>query len=174
MFVPRALPAICLTALVAAGSAMADARTTAVAQAFADHCFNPRLTAQTAQAGLGPSGARIDFYDLRPFSSVPPSQPTVRPQTPGTDRRCEVASDGYHFEIAQHWVDIGLDREGLLHKNTDVPANFPIQSGTTAISAVQLNPNRIAVIQIGLRKGPNGNETFINVERLVPLDEVSK
>lgn len=174
MFVPRVLPAICLTSLLGAGSAVADAQATAVAKAFANNCFNPRLTAETAQQTLAVSGARVDFYDLSPFSGAAPSKPEGRAPTPRTDRRCEVASDGYHFKIAQRWVESGLEREGLSRSVTGVPPHFPVQPGTTFIVATRLNPSRIAVVQIGLRDGPNGDETFINLERMVPSDEVGK
>lgn len=167
----RALTVICLTAFPAAGSAMAQGQSEAVAKAFAENCFNPRLTAQTAQAQLGPSGARIDFYDLRPAFGGPSSKPTGRARTPNTDRRCEVASDGYHFAVAERWVNIGLRREKLATKTTRVPPSFPAQDGTTSISAVRLNARRVAIVQIGLRKGPNGDETFINVERLAPEED---
>ncbi|MEP3440395.1 MAG: succinyl-CoA synthetase subunit beta [Sulfitobacter sp.] len=170
----RALIVICLTAIPAAGSAMAQGRWEAVARAFAENCFNPRLTAKTAQATLAPSGARIDFYDLRPAFGGSSSKPTGRAATPGTDRRCEVASDGYHFEIAKRWAENGLRREKLAKRETRVPLNFAVQSGTTSVSAYRLNASQLAILQIGLRQGPNGNETFINVERLAPRERPNR
>ncbi|WP_254796861.1 hypothetical protein [Sulfitobacter albidus] len=50
-----------------------------------------------------------------------------------------------------------------------MPETFPAQDGTTFIAARQLNPKRIAVVQVGTRPGPNGTETFVSVERLDPL-----
>lgn len=163
-----------LVALTGAGSAVAAQDAAAVGKAFADHCFSPYLTAETAQANLGPSGARIDFYDLRPFSSVAPSPVTGRARTAGTDRRCEVAFDGVDPILAFDWLATGLKQEKLLEHATDVPKSFSPQSGLFTIGAAQLNPNRIAVVQVGVRGGPNGDETFINVERLVPLTEASE
>ncbi|MEM9320596.1 MAG: succinyl-CoA synthetase subunit beta [Pseudomonadota bacterium] len=146
------------------GLAQADA-----ASAFADHCFSPFLTAQAAAANL-PSGH--DFYDLDPFrDSNPISEPRGRPATPGTDRRCEVAFDGADVEAGIAAVTQGLRKEGI-DTEAAVPADFPAQAGTGFIAARQLNPTRIAVVQVGTRPGPNGVETFISVERLVPLYEV--
>ena len=162
---------LCLTASLAAGSAVAAQDAASVGKAFADHCFSPHLTAETAQSKMGPSGARIDFYDLRPFSAPAVSPVTGRTHTPGTDRHCEVAFDGFDAMTATNWLSAGLKREGLLHKKAEVPANFMRQDGMSIIAAVQLNPDRIAVVQIGVR-GPTGQpETFINVERLIPLSE---
>lgn len=161
---------LCLAGLGAWPAAAAqDAE--AVGRAFAQHCFSPYMTAQTAQDALSPSGARIDFYDLRPFSSAAPSSVTGRAATPGTDRRCEVAFDGTALETADHWVITGLTQERLLARQIDVPADFPLSPNTTKAAAVQLNPNRIAVTQIGTRLGPNGVETYMNVERMIPLSE---
>jgi hypothetical protein len=142
------------------------------AEAFAAHCFSPFLTAETAAECLAPG--RVDFYDLRPFSGVNPvSPPMGRPVTPGTDRRCEVAFDGEHVESVMEAIVTGLTQEGILSEAT-VPADFPAQSGTAFIAARYLNRNRIAVVQVGTRPGPYGTETFINVERLVPLSETSQ
>lgn len=163
--------AVCLSAFLAAGSAVAAQDANAVGKAFADHCFSPYLTAQTAATHLAPSGARFDFYDLRPFSSAAPSPVVGRAATPGTDRRCEVAFDGQHEQSARDWLITGLTQEGLHQKTAEVPDGFVRQAGSTYIAAAQLNPNRIAVVQTGLRTGPNGDETFISVERLTPLNE---
>lgn len=165
-----------LSLALSTGSAAATAQHAASAgKAFADHCFSPHLTAQTAREHLAPSGARIDFYDLRPFSNAAPSPVTGRSQTAGTDRRCEVAFDGSDPQTAIRWLKTGLTHEGLADRTTDVPAGFPRQNGTTFIAAAQLNPNRIAVVQVGVRSSTAGTpETFLNVERLFPLDEASK
>lgn len=162
---------ICLTASLAAGSAVAAQDAATVGKAFADHCFSPHLTAETAQANIGPTGARIDFYDLRPFSAAAPSPVTGRALTPGTDRRCEVAFDGADPTTAFNWLYTGLKYEGLLRNTAEVPKDFAAQSGTTFIAAAKLNPNRIAVVQVGVRGASDMPETFINVERLIPLDE---
>lgn len=166
---------LCLTATLVAGSAVAAQDAASVGQAFADHCFNPRLTAQTAQANLGPSGARIEFYDLRPFTSAAASPVTGRAKTSGTDRRCEVAFDGSDPQTAIKWVRTGLTQEGLADKAADVPEDFRPISGTVFIGAAQLNPNRIAIVQVGVRNSlAGGQETYLNVERLTPLNEATQ
>lgn len=158
-------------ALVSATAPLAAQDADAAGRAFADHCFSPYLTAETAQTKITPSGARLEFYDLHPFSSASASPVTGRAATPGTDRRCEVAFDGAHQQKAIEWLGTGLEQEGLTNRKARVPDGFISQSGMTLIAAAQLNPNRIAIVQIGVRAGPNGDETFINVERLTPLDE---
>ncbi|MGB5864990.1 MAG: succinyl-CoA synthetase subunit beta [Sulfitobacter sp.] len=168
MFARTATALLTLTASLAAGTAVADAAT--VSKAFADHCFSPYLTVQTAAEALEPSGARVDFYDLRPFSSTAPSPVTGAPITAGTDRRCEVSFDGADTDTASFWLTKGLAREGLSDDAVPVPEKFPAQSGTVIIAAAQLNPKRIAVVQIGLREGPQGPETFLSIERLIPLE----
>ena len=166
---------LCLTAALAAGSAVAAQDAETVGRAFADNCFNPRLTAETAAQRIGPSGARIEFYDLRPFSAVPPSPVTGRPATKGTDRRCEVAFDGADTASAVEWLNRGLTQEGLINRGADVPEDFNAQSGAVMVAAAQLNPNRIAVVQVGQRPRTDGSqETFINVERLIPMNEASE
>ncbi|WP_298860367.1 succinyl-CoA synthetase subunit beta [uncultured Sulfitobacter sp.] len=165
---------LCLTTALVAGSAVAAQDAATVGRAFADHCFNPRLTAQTAQANIGPSGARIDFYNLDPFTSAAPSPVTGRAQTIGTDRRCEVAFDGFDLQTAIKWVGLGLKQEGLADRKAKVPEGFARANGTAFIAAAQLNPNRIAVVQVGARDGASGTETFINVERLLPLDHIKQ
>jgi hypothetical protein len=154
--------------VIVAGHLMAASHTDAPG-AFSDHCFTPLLTAETAAERLAP--ARVDFYDLRPFSSANAvSDPAGRPATPGTDRRCEVAFDGANIDAGVDAVVAGLTREGILTE-AEVPAAFPAQPGADFIAARFLNPNRIAVVQVGTRPGPNGIETFINVERLEPSEE---
>ena len=160
------LVAVLLFALIAA-TRLAAAQPATAPEAFANHCFSPFLTAARAAANLPD---RHDFYDLDPLNpSNPVSEPRVRALTPGTDRRCEVAFDGADIEAGIAGVTLGLTQEGIATEAT-VPSGFPRQPGTQFIAARQLNPNRIAVVQVGTRPGPNGVETFINVERLVPLD----
>jgi len=166
---------ICLAASLVAGSAVAAQDAASVARAFADNCFNPRLTAVTAQEKLRPSGARIDFYDLDPFTSAAPSPLTGRAQTQGTDRRCETAFNGFDPQIAMHWVQTGLVQEGLADKVTDIPDAFPLMEGNIFAAAAQLNPNRIAIVQVGIREtAQGGQETYMNLERLTPLDEATQ
>lgn len=137
---------------------------------FASQCFSPLLIGRTAARTLTIGGVRHDFYDLRPFSpSAPISEPSGRAVTPGTDRRCEVAFDGDGVEAAIAAIEDALDFEDITEV-AEVPEGFPAQPGTTFIAARFLNPNRIAVVQVGTREGPNGLETFLNVERLKPLD----
>lgn len=159
-----------ITFAVLAGSASAAQDLDAAGRAFADNCFSPYLTAETAINAVRPTGVRLDFYDLRPFSSAPPSPVTGRAATPGTDRRCEVAFDGRAPAQAADWIGKGLAQEGLSDRLVDLPEGFPLIDGTTFKGAAQLNPNRIAVVQAGVRAGPNGPETYMNVERLNPLD----
>lgn len=141
-----------------------------VGATFIAHCFSPYLTAQKAQDAIGPTGARVEFYDLDPFSTAAPSPVTGRAATPGTDRRCEVSVDGEMDDSGAKWIVTGLRREGLHDRVTDVPTGFTEQPGATFVAAAQLNPNRIAVVQAGTRPGPNGPETYMSVERLTPLD----
>ena len=162
---------LCLTASLAAGSAVVAQDAASVGKAFADHCFSPHLTAETAQSNLGPSGARIDFYDLRPFSANAPSPVTGRRLTAGTDRRCEVAFDGNHPAEATHWLKVGLEQEGLLRKNVELPNSVRPNPNARIIAAAQLNPNRIAIVYVGVREYNGAQETFIKVERLTQLDE---
>ena len=163
--------AIAAFVVIAATRAQAqDAGNAAVSSAaFAGNCFSPFLTAELA-AGLVTPDRRVDFYDLRPFRpSNPVAEPQGRAVTPGTDRRCEVAFDGANVAAGIMGAVSGLRAEGI-DSVVEVPADFPAQPGTQFIEARQLNPNRIAVVQVGTRPGPNGLETFINVERLVPLN----
>ncbi|MEH6829761.1 MAG: succinyl-CoA synthetase subunit beta [Sulfitobacter sp.] len=174
MYAACAPATLCLTVSLAAGSAVAAQDAASVGKAFADHCFSPHLTAETAQTQMGPSGARIDFYDLRPFSAATTSPVTGRAATTGTDRRCEVAFDGIDPTTAFNWLSTGLKQEGLIHKKAEVPDDFTHQDGMTFIAAAQLNPNRIAVVQVGVRGPSDMPETFINVERLTLLDEAKQ
>ena len=135
--------------------------------AFAAHCFSPFLTAQTARANIGSTGARVDFYDLNPFSNVAPAPGTN--VTPGTDRRCEVTFDGAYGEDAAEIAVSGLQAEGI---RTEAPLpdshKDAALAGTTLLAARALNPARLAVVHTGTRPGPNGVETFLSVERLTP------
>lgn len=138
----------------------------AARDAFAAHCFSPFLTAQIAGDVLPESH---DFYDLRPFRATNPMSPAQgRPVTPGTDRRCEVAFDGPAVAAGVATMTDALAGEGIT-RQADVPEDFILQPGTEFAAARHLNPRRIAVVQVGTRPGPNGVETFMNVERLTPL-----
>ncbi|MEM6276328.1 MAG: succinyl-CoA synthetase subunit beta [Pseudomonadota bacterium] len=158
----------CALAMVIAalpGAGAADSTTVALS-AFAENCFSPFMTARLASERLP---ARHDFYDLRPFSAsnaVSPAQ--GRAITPGTDRRCEVAFDGRAVDAGIDAIAGALASEGITSK-VDVPEDFALQPGTQFAAARLLNPQRIAVVQVGTRPGPNGVETFLNVERLTPL-----
>ena len=160
-----------LAALIGSASAQEAYGASSAIKAFADNCFNPYLTAETAKSKFASSGARVYFYDLHPFSAAQASFASGRAITQDTDRRCEVSFDGIHTNAGIKGVKTGLSQEGLT-KNFDVPGGFPKLQGTEFIAARQLNPNRAAVVQVGTRQGPNGIETFINVERLIPLDEM--
>ncbi|MGB3408920.1 MAG: hypothetical protein WBA67_15670 [Jannaschia sp.] len=135
--------------------------------AFADHCYSPLLTAQSARSNIASTGARVDFYDMNPFSDVPPTPGTS--VTPGTDRRCEVAFDGSHGAAAADVAVSGLQSEGI-RTDAPLPATHATAAlpGTTLLAARYLNPARIAVVHTGTRPGPNGTETFLSVERLTP------
>ena len=157
-----------LSALLTLASA-ASAATPAeqAARAFGNHCFSPFLTAEKARAAFAGVPARVEFYDLDPFSSAAPSPVTGRAATDGTDRRCEVAFDGDYSADAGAAVIAALDAEGI-RQNASVPAGFVATPGTHILAARQLNPRRVAVVHVGTRPGPNGIETFMNVERLRP------
>ncbi|MEM1375362.1 MAG: succinyl-CoA synthetase subunit beta [Pseudomonadota bacterium] len=153
-----------LTFLMMLGAPVAASET--AMDAFAAHCFSPFLTA-TRAAEVLPD--RHDFYDLRPFRAANPISPAQgRAVTPGTDRRCEVAFDGPAVEAGIAAIATALTREGIT-RQVDVPEGFDLQHGTQFAAARQLNPRRIAVVQVGTRPGPRGVETFMNVERLTPL-----
>ena len=79
--------------------------------------------------------------------------------------------DGDVTTQVSKWSTTALIQEGLTERLIEVPAGFPVAPGAKIAKAVQLNPDRIAVLQIGTRPGPNGVETFLNVERLIPLSE---
>ncbi|KMW58454.1 hypothetical protein AIOL_003429 [Candidatus Rhodobacter oscarellae] len=137
-------------------------------EGFAAHCFSPLMTA--AKAAEAFDGLRYEFYDLDPFrASNPVSAPVKAPVTPGTDRRCEVSFDGAHTKPAIDAVLGALVREGI-KTEADLPATFQATDGTALLAARRLNPRKIAVVHVGTRPGPNGVETFMNVERL-PLAE---
>ena len=128
------------------------------------------MTSARAGETLAAPGVRVDFYDLKPFSSAAPSPVTGRAATPGTDRRCEIAFDGDHGTLAADAAVQGLTTEGVATDaalpTTHTDAGL---SGTTLLAARFLNPKRIAVVHTGTRPGPNGVETFLLVERLTPL-----
>lgn len=143
----------------------------AASQAFAAHCFSPFLTAERAADVLAAPGVRVDFYDLDPLSNGPISPVAGRPATQGTDRRCEVAFDGDHAELAESAAVAGLEMEGI-DQVSPVPDRYQVTDGTRLLAARQLNPRRVAVVHVGTRPGPNGVETFMFVERLTPLEPV--
>ncbi|MEJ6390688.1 succinyl-CoA synthetase subunit beta [Gymnodinialimonas ulvae] len=165
------LVAIATFASLAAGRiAKADDAIPDVASAaFASHCFSPFMTAARADEVLASTGARVDFYDLDPLSDVAPSQVTGRAATLGTDRRCEVAFDGDHAELAASAAVAGLEMEGI-RTEAPLPDRYQPVDSTVLLAARQLNPRRIAVVHVGTRPGPNGVETFLFVERLMPLE----
>lgn len=160
----------------ALGANAADARSPetdakSAMAAFTAHCFSPFLTAKKAKEVLGLANMRYDFYDLDPFSDVPPSPSELRTATPGTDRRCEVASDGDFAMRASTAVVAQLLAEGITIQ-AEVPSIYQSTPGTTLLAARKLNPRRVAVVHVGTRPGPSGTpETFMMVERLVPLTE---
>lgn len=136
------------------------------ARAFAQNCFSPFLTARKANAAFEPTGARHDFYDFEPFSNVAPTPAFgLRPATKGTDRRCEVSFDGNHAALAVEFATNSLNAEGL-NRDVPVPETHKPVPGTELLAARRLNPRKIAVVHVGTRPGPNGVETFMNVERL--------
>ncbi|MEM1386784.1 MAG: succinyl-CoA synthetase subunit beta [Pseudomonadota bacterium] len=138
--------------------------------AFASNCFSPFMTGSRAAGVLALDGGRYDFYDLRPFRpGTPVSEPAGRAPTPGTDRRCEVAFDGDHVAESVAAIEEALALEDITEL-ADVPPDFPTLAGAAVVEARFLNPNRIAVVQVGTRPGPNGVETFMSVERLLPLN----
>ncbi len=139
----------------------------AAIEAFAAHCFSPFLTAVTAQERLSIPGARIDFYDIDPFSDVAPSPSDDVAK--GTDRRCAVAIDGNVADQAAAAVVDTLSREGITDQ-APLPEGYMPLPGTAILAARFLNPNRVAVVHIGTRAGPNGTETFMFVERQVRED----
>lgn len=154
-----------LTLLVVAADATAEPGV--ALKAFAAHCFSPFLTADRVQTDIAATGVRVDFYDLTPFSNVPPTPGTD--VTPGTDRRCDVSFDGAYGADAADIALRGLTAEGIRTEaslpDTHADATLP---GTTLLAARFLNPARIAVVHTGTRPGPNGPETFLSVERLTP------
>lgn len=165
-------------ALLLAGLAMPVAAQTndqatgiaqAASQAFAANCFSPFMTAGRARQVLARTGARVEFYDLDPFSNAAPSPVTGRAATIGTDRRCEVAFDGDHAELAVSAAVAGLQMEGI-DDVAPVPDRYQMTPGTALLGARFLNPRRIAVVHVGTRPGPNGIETFLFVERMTPLE----
>lgn len=159
--------------VLAAGVARAEAHTLAM-ERFGAHCFSPFLTAEAAERHFGEDGLRHDFYDLRPLRAANAISPAVRrAATPGTDRRCEVAVDGAHTDLAIARIAEALQAEGIV-TDAPVPQDFPAHPDAIFVAARQLNPNRVAVVQVGTRSGPNGPETFLNVERLEPLNEAGQ
>ncbi|MEX3016636.1 succinyl-CoA synthetase subunit beta [Gymnodinialimonas hymeniacidonis] len=137
-------------------------------EAFALNCFSPFMTAARAAEVLEAPGVRVDFYDLDPFSDAAPSPVTGRAATTGTDRRCEVAFDGEYGDFAASAAVAGLEAEGI-RTEAPIPDRYRPTEGTALLGARQLNPRRVAVVHVGTRPGPNGIETFLLVERLMPI-----
>lgn len=163
----KVLGLICAFGVLPLGAA-AQSDATEAARAFAENCFSPYLTARKAQDRIGGTGARYDFYDLKPFTNAAPA-PALgpRPATEGTDRRCEISFDGQHTDLAVHFALAGLTREGI-NTEAPVPNTHAPLPGTELLAARRLNPRRVAVVHVGTRPGPNGVETFLLVERLKP------
>lgn len=132
--------------------------------AFTRNCFSPRMTAAKAADVFSGQSISYDFYDLDPLTNAAPS-PAQTQATPGTDRRCEVAFAGDFADDAMIAVLSRLSREGITEA-ADVPSTHAEGPGTALLAARRLNPIKIAVVHIGTRQGPNGLETFLNVERL--------
>ena len=129
------------------------------------------MTAEKAGDVFNFANIRYDFYDLDPFSNVPPSPATGRTATPGTDRRCEVSFNGDYAMEASTAVVAQLRSEGIT-ETADVPGQYQETTGTVLLAARFLNPRRIAVVHVGTRPGASGiTETFMMVERLEPLAE---
>ena len=150
----------------AAGLAPPALANDAAMQAFAEHCFSPRMTDALADRLLATTGARVDFYDLNPGFAEAPS-PAETAATPGTDRRCELAFDGARGAAAAEAAAAGLASEGIAAE-APLPLSPRPDETTTLRGARFLNPQRIAVVETGTRPGPNGPETFLRVERLTP------
>ncbi len=165
--------ALLLALAIGAARAETDLAISAT-DAFAAHCFRPTLTADLAATQLAVPGARVDFYDLNPFRDVAASPALGRPATPGTDRRCEVAFDGDCADMATQAALDALEAERI-HTQAPLPDTHTNASlaGTRLLAARQLNPTRVAVVHVGTRPGPNGIETFLNVERLWPSDTLN-
>ena len=160
---------VALMSIFAASASIARSPSTdarAGIDAFASNCFSPRLTADKAAEVFNFANVRHDFYDLDPFTSAAPSF-AKGAVTPGTDRRCEVSFYGDFAQDAVTAVAARLLSEGI-RTPADVPATHEKlrTSGTALLAARRLNPRKIAVVHVGTRTGPNGLETFLNVERL--------
>lgn len=172
----RVLQGLCIAGFVviAAGRVVADdgSETADMAQsAFAAICTNPGQTAQVMEArmrahvanagGMGlPFGT--SFYD----TTLGDSPDDV---TPGTNRRCEVSFPGNHVAAATETLQSAMEGPPVFGTVTEMPEGFGATEGTHFIQARLLNSRGIrAVVHVGTRDGPQGQETFINVERLVP------
>ena len=167
--VPCVLACVLAAAAGLAAPAQANPVRAGILGAFAANCFSPLLTAATARAAVAPTGARLDFYDARPFSDAAPSSTGGRAPTPGTDRRCELAFDGDHAARAAEVAAAAARAEGITAE-APLPATHSDTRGVALRAARFLNPDRIAVVTVGTRPGPNGIETYMQVERLAPLN----
>jgi len=172
----RLLQGLCIAGAVAfaAGQAVADEApdTAALAQSgFAAICTNPGQTAAVMEARMrahvanaGGSGLPFgtSFYDTTLGDT--PDDPT-----PGTNRRCEVSFPGDHVEDATETLRSAMQGPPVFGTVTELPDGFEAHDGTHFIQARLLNSRGIrAVVHVGTRDGPDGQETFINVERLPP------
>ncbi|NKX44076.1 hypothetical protein [Roseicyclus persicicus] len=138
--------------------------------AFAETCTVRGLTAAEAEdrmrayvAAQGGAGLpfALDFYDIT-------LEPTDRPVTPGTDRRCEVAFPGNHTRPATEALVALMERPPVFGQAIPLPITHSPVSGTAFIEGRQLNPRVAAVVHVGTRRTEAGLETFLNVERLRP------
>ncbi|MDD9921563.1 MAG: succinyl-CoA synthetase subunit beta [Boseongicola sp.] len=159
--------AVVFTTVVVANARSPQTDADSAIAAFSANCFSPRLSRSKANEVFGLANVRYDFYDLDPFTSAAPTPASVRPATPGTDRRCEVSFAGDHTEIAVGAVTSQLELEGL-REVVDLPGSHESlrTSSTALLAARRLNHLKIAVVHVGTRPFENGIETFLNVERL--------
>lgn len=170
------LPILGIAAFVAVAAGCASAAQTPnvadLAQsAFASVCTNPGQTAAVVDArmrahvaGRGGNGLpfAVDFYD----TTLGDVSDTI---TPGTNRRCEVAFSGNHTDDATQTLLTAMQGPPVFGTITDMPDGFTATDGTHFIQARLLNARGTrAVVHVGTRTGPQGLETFINVERLAP------
>lgn len=130
--------------------------------AFTAFCFKAGQTSAQAHANMAglagdPLPFTLSFWDR-----------TLEP-APGTpdhvERRCEVAFDGDHAERAVAQVQASMTKPPVF--GTSIPLSEPYapDSGTAYLDARELLRDRVAVVHIGTRPGP---ETFIRVDRLPP------
>ncbi len=139
--------------------------------AFAAVCTNPFQTAATVEqrmrnhvADQGGEGLpfTLTFYDTT-------LEDTGADVMPSTDRRCEVAFPGDHTADATQTLLTAMQGPPVFGTVIDMPNGFAATETTHFIQARLLNARGTrAVVHVGTREGPQGQETFINVERLPP------